>query len=290
MAGCSVNNSVPAADSSETAGAPSTASAQQETIAPQTIYDANGIKVDMTEFGSYLGEANEGTIIAGDGVWMKFSIENGSGSDIHVESILASVNDVMIQPMRFSTWVAAGQTSTDATLSFDYGDLKRASIKQVGSISFILAVIDSSTWDAIDVKYITLHSTLGDANQLRTYPPGRTLLDQGGVKVCYYDNEYDGQTYYCKLYIENDTDKTVSVRLDGARADGVDVAANTYPTNCDLFPGTVAYGQISVQTADKGYAGPDSIRQLAGTLNVSRYDDGSSTIASADVALDLSQG
>lgn len=218
--------------------ATTTEKVSKPTIEEAVVFDEGGIKITAKEYviDSFWG----------DGI--KFLIENETDRNIDVGCSALIVNDYMITDL-FATEVAAGK-KTNETMTLSSSQLKAAGIDVIGQIEVYFHIYDSDTYDTIkDTDCITIKTSLYDQMDTKADDSGEVLYDEGGIKIIgKYVNESDFWGSAVLLYVENNTDKNVTIHADNVSINGFTFDSAIF--SATVFAGKKAYRDITLFSSE----------------------------------------
>jgi hypothetical protein len=180
------------------------------TIEEQILYDENDIKITAKGI-------EDGWL----GTELELLIENNSTKSITVQARNANVNGYMVDTM-MSADVAAGKKANDS-LTFETSGLKECGIENIAIMEFYFYIFDAETWDEIvSTDVITVETSIADS-YVQTYDDsGEVLVDTSGVKIVgkglSVSDSFWGPGVI--LYIENNTDKDITVQVRDVSVNG----------------------------------------------------------------------
>lgn len=184
---------------------------EEVTVEEQVIYEGNDIVVTVKGF-------NKNSLL---GPEVKVLIENNFAKNITVQTRKSSVNGLMTETV-FSADVAAGKKVNDA-ITFMSSKLKAAGITTIKDIEFSLHIFDTESMDTIvDTDLIKLKTSVDESFVQKFDDSGFTAYDADGIKVVVKEmnssESFWGSDIY--LYIENNTDKDITVQARDVSVDG----------------------------------------------------------------------
>ncbi len=177
----------------------------------QVIFEQNDIKITVTGLDN-------------SGFWgpaVKLLIENNSTQNITVQTRNCSVNGIMVDPL-FSEDVASNKKANTSIDIFS-SELKAAGVSTIKDIEFYFTIFDAESWNTIvDSEVISL-TTSADPSFVQTYDDsGFVAYDKNGVKIVAKkissEDSFWGAELY--LYIENNTDKNITVQSRDVSVNG----------------------------------------------------------------------
>jgi hypothetical protein len=207
------------------------------TIEEQVLYDENDIKITAKGI-------EDGWL----GTELKLLIENNSAKSITVQARNANVNGYMVDTM-MSADVAAGKKANDS-LTFETSGLKECGIENIATMEFYFYIFDAETWDEIvSTDVITVETSIADS-YVQTYDDsGEVLVDTAGVKIIgkglSVDDLFWGPGVI--LYIENNTDKDITVQVRDVSANGFMVDSTMSE---DVVSGKKAMSAVQFYSSD----------------------------------------
>lgn len=218
-------------------------------IDEQVLVDQEGVKVTAVEY-------IQGSLF-GDGV--KLLIENNTSKNLTVGCDALIVNDYMISDL-FSCSIAAGKQAYE-TLDLYTSELNKAGINNVGQIEAYFRVYDSDTWeDLFKTQCITIKTSNYDSMDTSSDINGVELINQDGVKIVgqYVDeNSFWGAAVL--LYIENNSDKNVTIDVDDMSVNGFMVTPYFTST---VYSGKKAFDDITLMSTDLEKSGITSVDDI----------------------------
>ena len=207
------------------------------TIEEQVLLTWNDVTITATEYVS--------DSIWGDGI--KVLIENNGTTDLGVSCNALIVNNYMVTDL-FSSTIAAGKKANE-TIYLSSSDLEAAGIENVGQIEFYFHFYDSSSYTTLhDAEVVTLKTSAYD--QMDTVPNdlGTELYNKNGIKIV--GKFVDEDSFWgaaVLLYIENTSDKNVSVSCEDLSVNGFMVTGYLYST---VYANKMAMDTITLLSSD----------------------------------------
>lgn len=227
-----------AAGTEETVAAEETAAAEEEEtdvsasadtqIEEQVLLDAEGVKVTATGYTT--------DPIWGDGI--SLLIENSSDSNVALQCDALIVNHYMITDL-FSSDVAAGKKAND-TLYLSSQELEAAGIDNIGEIEVYFYLYDPDTYErTYTAEKADIKTNHYDDMDTEPNDEGQELVNENGIRIVgkYVDeNSFWGNAVV--LYLENNTDRNVTIQCDDMSVNGFMVTP--------YFSSTVYAGRMAV--------------------------------------------
>ena len=180
------------------------------TISEQVLYDEGGLKITATSLAmnEFLGPE------------IKVMIENNTTKDLTVQAREVSINDLMIEPT-FSSDVAVGKKANDS-ISFFKEDLERNGIDKIAKIELRLNIFTTETFDTIAVTEPIIINTSAKDTYVQTYDDsGNVIYEKDGIRIV--DKGLNTDAFFgpeIRVYIENNTAKTVTVQVQNVSVNG----------------------------------------------------------------------
>lgn len=179
-------------------------------IEEQVLWEVNGVTLTAKS-------------IEEDSIWgtgIKVLAENNSDKDVSFYCDAIIVNDYMISDLT-SISVTAGNKSNE-TIYLLSSELEAAGIDKIGKIEIYMHMSDPETYDRIETsECITIKTSLFDEIDTEADTSGTVLLEQDGVKIIgKYVDEDSFWGAAALLYIENNTDKNITVRAEDVAING----------------------------------------------------------------------
>lgn len=211
------------------------AAATPETAESKVLLDRNGVRITA------LGYDPDGML----GARIPLRVENESDRDVAVQAEWGALNGCMMDALCYME-ADAGQTVEDSVL-FISTEVQRAGADPAGQVTLQLNVLDQESCETLATTgLMTWDLTQGGGET--AVPQGATLSDEGDVVVtaCTAEDEKLGSEL--RLWVENRSGRTVTVRFDGVRLGwglgGEDTIAEllpgTYSVNGVKLPGSAA--------------------------------------------------
>lgn len=218
-------------------------------IEPGVLLDQDGVKITATGLveDEYWG------------VGISLLIENSTDKNIDVMCNSVIVNNFTITDIFFSTVTASNKANETLYLSSD--ELAAIGINTIGEIQIYFNVYDSDSSDTIlDSDCITIKTSQFANMDTTSMDGGYILVDQDGIKIIgkYVDeNSFWGTSIL--LYIENNSDKNVSINCDDLSINGFMI--DPY-FGCTVYAGAKAMPSISILQSDLDANGITSIDKI----------------------------
>lgn len=231
-------------------------------IDEQVLFDQEGVKVSAVEY------VQGG--IWGDGV--KLLIENNTSKNLTVGCEALIVNDYMISDL-FSCTIAAGKQAYE-TLDLYTSELNKAGIDNVGLVEAYFRVYDADDWeDIFKTQCITIKTSNYDSMDTSSDISGTELVNQNGVRIVgqYVDEDSFWGTAVL-LYIENNSDKNLSIDVDNMSVNGFMVTPYFSST---VYSGKKAFEDITILSSDlenNGITSVDDIELSFKAIDPNTYD------------------
>ncbi len=207
------------------------------TIEEQILLDRDGIKVTAKE---YVEDS-----IWGDGI--KVLVENNSDKNLGVGCNALIVNNYMITDL-FSCDVAAGKKAND-TIYLSSSALEAAGINNVGQIELYLRVFDTDTYQNVfNADPVTIKTSAFANMDTTSADVGAELYNKDGIRIVgkfVEENSFWGTAVL--LYLENTTDKNITVSCDNMSINGFMVTPLFYS---DIYAGKMAVDTITILSSD----------------------------------------
>ena len=220
----------------------------ESNIAESIIYNENDITITAKSLSYDDYDVN-----------LDLLIENNSNENITVQTRLASINDIMVDPS-FSCDVVSGKKVNDS-ISFSNDELSAYKIDSIKTIEFYFTIFNADTWDDIaDSSIICLQT---DAiNYTQTIDDsGFTAVDADGFKIVTKDIAYDDlfENYNLNLYIQNNTTNNVTIQVRDVSVNGFMIDPSF---SCDVAANKMAYNDISFSEEDLVENGISEIKEI----------------------------
>ena len=235
------------------------ASANKVTIKEQEIFNSDDVVITAKE---YVTDS-----IWGDGI--KVLIENKSDKNVMVGCDALIVNNYMITDL-FGSEVAAGMNANE-TIYLSSNELKAAGIDTVGKVELYLHVFDSDSYDRIATSdCITIETSEVNNVEYKMNDDGYELYNDNGIRIVgktVDENSFWGTAIL--LYIENTTDKNVTVTVDNMSINGFMVNPIFYNT---IYSNKMAVDDITILSSDLEENGITEIDTVSLSFHISNAD------------------
>ena len=172
---------------------------------------------------------------------IKLLVENNSDKNIRIYTDNFMINDFMITDICSIHVTAGNKANSTIDVLQDY--LDSAKIDKIGKVEMNLYAKDDNTNEKFESDMITLYTSDYDKNIPAPVFEGTTLVEQNGIKIVALGME-EIPEYGAKihLYIENNTERAVSIRTK-------DFAVNGYMTT-EVFSAQLLSGKKIVDDID----------------------------------------
>ena len=243
----------------------------ETTIEETVVYDANSIKITAKEY------TKDGGIFGGEGI--KFLIENNTDKNIRVGVKALIVNNYMMSDL-FAPTVAAGM-KTNEVLEFSSTSLEKAGITSVGQVEIYFHIYDDDTWDEIDDPDVVVIKTSNyDKMQDNADTSGNVLFEEDGIKIVgkFVDEDSFWGTAIV-LYIENTSDKNISIYVDHVSINGFTVDSIFAAT---VYAGRKSFDDITIFSSDLEKNGITSVDEVSLSFRI-RDEESFETIKETDM-------
>lgn len=236
-------------------------------IEEQVLYDENDISIKATAL----------TVDESMGPMLALSIDNHSQKRIGLRPFDVSVNGYMVTPL-INVTVNPGE-STTANLAFDADEIDAYGIQTVGSVALQISIYDVDEYEELyTTDPVTIPTSAAETVAQVYDDAGDVVFDEKDVKITYQRAQESiiGPAY--RFYIENNTDKRISVQARNATVNGEDISPKF---NCIVMPGKAAVHAMAFKLADLSDNDIETITQI--TFKIVIYDtDGFDDIAVSD--------
>lgn len=180
------------------------------TIEEQVLFDEAGIKVTATDLESGLF-----------GTEIKVLVENNTEDTKVVQAQYTVVNGYMIQNL-FSAEVAAGKKSND-TITLYQNEMDASGIDTVADIEVSIIVINAEDWRTeLESDPVQIKTSAFDGFIYKYNDAGQVLYEENGIRIITPGLVEDESIFGdgLLLYIENLSEKTITVQSNNLSVDG----------------------------------------------------------------------
>lgn len=222
---------------------------EKTTIEETVLLERDGIKITAKE---YITDS-----FWGDGV--KLLIENTSDKNLTVSCDALMVNDYMVADLLFSGNVAAGK-KTNETLYLSSTELKNAGIDNVGKVEIDFYAYDDNYSRVFENEIVTLATNKIDSIDVNSNVDGVVLYNENDIKIVgqyVKDNSFWGTSVV--VYVENNTEKEITVTCDNLSVNGFMVSEYFYS---NVYPGKKAVDSITLFDSDLEENDIDSVEDI----------------------------
>ncbi len=240
------------------------------TVTPQVLYDKKNIKITATGMGEgYSGQT------------LKLLIENNSGRDIIVQDRDTSVNGYMCDSY-LQAEVEKGTTAEDGLEFLSYS-LEECGIDKIATMEFYFDIANASNWSTMYTSgVIKVDTSIAGSYQQPYDASGRLLVNKNGVRIVDKGLALPETSTFgtgVTLYIENNTDKKITVQVR-------DVYVNGYPIDAIIAEEVVASKKARSEVIFMEYSMDDygikDIHEVKMYFNILNTDSGD-TLFDSDV-------
>lgn len=229
---------------------------KEAVVEEQVLLEQDGIKVTLKELDT---EALMGPEL-------KVLIENTSDQNLTVQADKVSVNGIMIQTL-FSCEVAAGKSANNE-ITLLSSDMDQAGITTIQNVELNFHVFNSESWSTVfDSDTIYISTSLDGTEEQALDDSGVLLLDKDGIKITVKEADSESSFWGADIYIyvENTTDKNVTVQADKVSINGFMVQPYF---SCEVTAGKKAYDTITFMESDLKDNGIESIDNMEISFHV----------------------
>ena len=223
-------------------------SSEEVTVERQVLYNDKNIKITATGMGSSYS-----------GPELKLLIENRSGQNITVQTRAESINGYMVDA-NISADVVAGKNANDA-ITFFSSSLQKCGIEKIGTMEFYFHIFDSGSWGTIvDTEVVKVNTSVAYSYVQKYDDTGRELINKNGVRIVLKglsEKSYSGPEVV--LYIENNTNKDITIQTRDESVNGFMVDANMSE---DIVSGKRAIGDITLFQSSLDENGITDIKEV----------------------------
>lgn len=235
------------------------------TISEQVLWEVDGLKVTATG-------------IEDDDFWgtqIKLLVENNGDKDVSLSTDAVIINDYMFNDLT-SIDVTAGNKANENITLFS-SELEKYGIENIGKIELYLHTFDPETYETLkSSECITIKtSNFDNMDTSSSVSDGTVLYEEAGVKVVgKYVDEDDFWGQAVLLYIENNSDKNVTVQAEDTSIDGVMVDAIM---SADVYAGKKAFDTMTFLESELEENGITEINTIETSFQI--IDEDFNTIA-----------
>lgn len=222
---------------------------EKTTIEETVLLERDGIKITAKE---YITDS-----FWGDGI--KLLIENTSDKNLTVSCDALMVNDYMVADLLFSGNVAAGK-KTNETLYLSSTELKNAGIDNVGKVEIDFYAYDDNYSRVFENEIVKLETNKIDSIDVNSNVDGVELYNANDIKIVgqyVKDNTFWGTSVV--VYVENNTEKEITVTCDNLSVNGFMVSEYFYS---NVYPGKKAVDSITLFDSDLEENDIDSVEDI----------------------------
>ena len=248
-----------AAPEDEESKPPANAAPEEETVAGQELLDKRGLVITAADF------VREGTF----GPELKLKIENHSETDVTIQLRNSSVNGYMIDTV-CAIEVPAG-TDTEDSITFLTASLRRSGIETVAVMEFSFHILDGHRSVFLEDEPVKVTTSAAATYQYSFDGSGADLCSGNGVRILSRGISQDEGGAI--LFIENATDKAVTVQIGNVSVNGIQADA---AISQDIAVGKCAVCLVAAPSAVLEQNGIVEIGRMGFDLRV--VEQGSQTV------------
>lgn len=208
------------------------------TISEAVLVDEAGVKITAKSLET-------------DGIFgpeIKLLIENNSGKDLTFQCRNASVNGYMVETM-MSVDVVNGKKANDS-LTFMESDFEACGIEEIADIEIAFHIFDTAGWETyLDTDAIQIKTSIADTYKYTYDDSGDLVYEGNDIKIVVKGLAEDASVFGPSIvvYIENNSDKNITVQTRDVSIDGFMVEAMF---SCDVVAGKRAVDAITFMESD----------------------------------------
>ena len=217
---------------------------------PQLLLNKRGLVITATEL---IDAGAQGPVLV-------ISIVNRSETDLTVEVRDASINGWMMKTS-FSVLAPAGQR-TEGSILFAASGVRRSGIETIAELELFFHILDQNRVAFLDSDAVTVRTPAADTYRSPSAVPGEELYNENGVRVVSGGFSPDEQGLV--LFLENTTDRTVTVQARDVLIDGIPREA--------VFSEDISPLRRSAAVIAVSGVSPEEIREMSFRLRVTDRD------------------
>ena len=209
---------------------------EEVTIEETVLVDEAGIKIIAKKLESGIF-----------GTELRLFMENNTETDLTIQCRRVSVNGYMVDTM-FSSDVASGKKANDC-ITFVSSDFEKSGIEDIADIEFSFHIFDSESWDDyLDTDIIHIKTSISENYEYNFNHIGELVYEGNDVRIILKDLIEDGFLGpSIELYIENNSDKNITVQTRDVSINGFMVTAML---SSDITPGKRIVDEISFMSSE----------------------------------------
>ena len=180
------------------------------TINEQVILTTKNVKITATDLED-----------TWNGPTLNLKIENNLSKNIIIQTSNESVNGYMVDSTTMLNEIEATSTGTDG-ITFQASSLDECGIKDVASMEFKINILDGNWNTLFSSGVIKVDTSIASGYQQKYDDSGREIVKRDGIRIVDRGLSKDDSTYGkgIDLYIENNTDKNVTVYVRDVYVNG----------------------------------------------------------------------
>ena len=249
---------------------------QNPSIEEQSIYEKDGVSVKATAI-------RYDTV---HGPQIVFSVKNDTENDLLIQNRYTTVNGFMMKP-EINAKIPKKKT-TECEMSLPYIDLAMADIHSLNTVEFSLRLLDSKTYQELDVTDIVKLKLQNTSGPQAAYDvSGQTAYDKDGVKVVLQGIKKDTlfeSSCVLMVYMENHTGRTVCIKNKKLTVNGYDITTSMTST---ILPDQRAVDKIELYDQDLEEYGITTIDSVKVSFEIYDYEDWKLIADSKDVSAEI---
>ncbi len=245
-------------------------------IEEQSVYEKGGLTIKAKEI-------RYDTV---NGAQIMLGVRNDSGKELLIQNNYTVVNGFMIKP-EIEIKIAP-RKKAEMPISLPYLSLALADIHSLREMMLSLRIMDSKTFEVVDTTDAVKLSLKGTIKQTAEYDAtGKVAYNDKGVKIILQGVKRD-TLFNCdsvvKVYMENNTNRTVAVQNKKLTVNGYDITA-TMTTM--LLPGKRAVDVIELFDSELDEHGVTSLDSVDVAFEINDYEKWETVAATKSVSVEL---
>ena len=234
---------------------------KKPSIKEQNIYEKDGVAIRAKSI--------EYDPVSGPQIVLE--ARNETDKELLIQAQYAAVNGFMIRP-ELELRVPKGKKK-EAPMTLPYLSLAMADIHSLNTVSLSLRILDSKSFETLQTTE-EFSLALTDTSEQPLYEAtGQTAYDKNGVKVVVqgvkHDTLFNSQSVIT-VYMENNTEKTVSVLNNTLRVNGYDITTAMHTV---VLPGMRAVDMIELFDSELDEHAVTTLDSIEVVFDVNDYDD-----------------
>ena len=220
-----------------------------------------------------------------NGPELRLEARSHTDKELLIQAQYAVVNGFMMAPALNLT--VPPQKKKEASMTLPYLGLAMADIHSLSELSFTLQLLDAKSFEVLETTEEISLALTGTSEQEPFVPEGQTAYDENDVKIVIQGVKHDvlfDSDAVLTVYMENNSDKTVSVKNNTLRVNGYSITTAMHTV---ILPGKRAVDTIELFDSELDEHGITSLDSIEVVFDVNDYDAWENIATTSTISVEI---